>query len=117
MPKLLVALALGLLSAAMVGAQKKQTDREFEGLKGPVKSVSVEKAALKEQAGRRVEETQRLMDESATYDAEGNLVNDESYDGDGTLFIKKVYRHAGEEEVVDTYVRYPTIHLPPNPST
>ncbi len=117
MRKILVALVLGLLSATVVCAQQRQTDRDFQGLKGPVKSVSVEKAMLKEQAGRQVEEPQRLMDEGATYDAEGNLVNDESYDEDGTLFVKKVYSQSGAVRVVDTYARYPTIHLPPNPST
>jgi hypothetical protein len=108
MRKLSVVLALSLFCAAVVCAQRKQTDREFEGLKGPVKSVSVEKAVLKEQEGRQVEE-RRVMVESATYNVNGNRVNDARYDSGGDLLVKNVYRDADAGKVVDTYVRLPLI--------
>ena len=111
MRKLLVALTLGLLSAAVVGAQKKQTDREFEGLKGPVKSVSVEHAASKEQEGRQAEGP-RVMAEGATYNAEGNLVVDEWYGPGGTLFMKTVYVYIGAEKIAEVNVRPPSVQIP-----
>jgi hypothetical protein len=114
MQKLLIALALSLLSAAVVCAQKKQSDREHEGLKGPVKSVSVESASLSEEEGQQVE-GQRVIDENVTYNAEGNRVNDEWYI-DGGLFAKNLYSYAGGIKAVDKYVAYPTITLPSSPA-
>jgi hypothetical protein len=111
MQKLLVALALSLLSVAIICAQKKQSDREHDGLKGPVKSVSVESATLIEKEGRQVEE-QRRMAQNVTYNAEGNRVNDEWYN-DGELFIKNVYSYAGANKVVDKYVAFPKVIIPP----
>jgi hypothetical protein len=102
MRKLLVALTLGLLSAAAVHAQKKQTDREFEGLKGPVKTVSVERVVLGGPWARQAEGPRDIAD-SATYDAEGNLINDEVYDAVGTLLLKRVFSTGGADKVVDTY--------------
>ena len=114
MRKLLIALALGLFCAAAVCAQKKQSDREFEGLKGPVKSVSVERAMLKDEAGRQVE-GRRVVENSATYNAEGNRVNDEWYD-DGELFTKNVYSYDEGIKAVESHVAYPTITLPAIPA-
>ena len=107
MRKLLVALTLGLLSAAAVHAQKKQTDREFEGLKGPVKSVLVESAKLDGQV-----EGPRVKAEGETYNAEGNLVSDEWYGQGGTLFVKRVYVYIGADKIAEVNVRPPSIMIP-----
>ena len=62
-----LALLLVSLSTLCAFAQNKQSDREFEGFHGPVKSVTVEKAELK-QAGSTVVEGARLPQTVLTFD-------------------------------------------------
>lgn len=116
MKKLLTALALSSAITATAYAQRPQTDRENDRLKGPVKSVLVETATLKKQ-GRRYVEGRRVLAERVTYNDEGNRAEDEWYTGgDGTLTEKTVYRYVGGEKLADAQVRTPVIHIP-NSST
>lgn len=111
MRKLSVALAVGLFGAAVVCAQRRQTDREFDGLKGPVKSVSVEHAELESQEGRQVEGP-RVMAESATYNAEGNLVIEESYMAGRILLTKRVYVYIGADKIAEVNDMPPSVVAP-----
>jgi len=112
MKKLLAALALGSAFSAAVYAQRPQTDRDFDGLKGPVKSLTVERATLKRQGKRYVEE-RRALAERVTYNAEGSRADDEWYsDYDGTLITKNVYRYVGGEKLADAQASDPVIHIP-----
>lgn len=94
MRKLLAALALGLLCAAAAAAQKQQTDRETEGLRGPVKAVALERASLEARDGRAAE-GRRLMSDRLTFDAGGVLVEREEYSIAGVLLRKIVYGKPG----------------------
>ncbi len=100
MKKLLTALALTSAINATAYAQRPQTDRESDRLKGPVKTVTVERATLKEQGGRDVEE-RRVVVERVTYNAEGNRAEDESYAGDGRLSKKSTYRYIRGEKIAE----------------
>lgn len=112
MKKLLAALVLGSTLTAAAYAQRPQTDRDFDGLKGPVKSLKVESAALKMQGKGYVEE-RRTLNEKVTYNAEGNRADDELYFGsDGALLVKNVYRYVGGERLADVQQRDPVIELP-----
>jgi hypothetical protein len=98
MRKLTAALALALLGAVTVGAQKQQNDRETEGLKGPVKVVALERASLEAQGGR-VAEGRRLMSDRLTFDAGGVLAEREEYSIAGVLLRKIVYGTRGGDRV------------------
>lgn len=117
MKKLLTALALSSAITSAAYAQRPQTDRDFDGLKGPVKSMSVEKATLKRQGKRYVEE-RRVLTDRVTYNAEGNRANDEWYaDDDGVLLTKHTYRYAGGEKLADSRIKDPVIHIPNSSET
>ena len=98
MKKVLTALALSSAVAATTYAQRGQTDREFEGLKGPVRSVSVERATLTKQGEREVE-GRRVLGERVRYNARGNRVVEESYVDSGELGRRLVYRYAGGKKI------------------
>jgi YD repeat-containing protein len=100
MKKLLTALALSATITATAYAQRPQTDRQNHRLKGPVKSVTVETRTLKKQGERYVEE-RRVRIDRVTYDAEGNLVEEESYGEDGRLISKAAYRYIGGEKIAE----------------
>lgn len=104
MPKLLAALALGLLSAGVVCAQKQQTDRETEGLRGPVKVVALERAGLEAKDGRPVE-GRRLMSDKLTFDAAGALVEREEYSIAGAMLRRIVYGARGADRVGERFMR------------
>lgn len=115
MKKLLTALALGSTLTAASYAQRPQTDRDFDGLKGPVKSLTVESATLTRKGKGYVEE-RRALEEKVTYNAEGNRAEDELYFSyEGTLLIKNVYRYVGGEKLADAQQRDPVIELPNSP--
>lgn len=109
MKNLCAALVLGASLAAATHAQKPHTDRENEGLKGPVKSMVVEIAELKKEGGQNVAGP-RSLKERATYDAEGNRVHTERYI-DGELWAKSEYRYVEGVQTADTHQQYPTISV------
>jgi len=115
MKNLLGALLLGSLLAAAAHAQKPRTDRQNEGLKGPVKSIVVESAELKKQGGQYVEGP-RSLQARATYDAEGNRTNDEEYI-DGELWTKREYRYVGGVAVADIHQKYVLGVIPSSAAT
>ncbi len=55
MKKTLSALVLGFLILPIVEAQKRKSDRENDGFKGPVRTVRIETAKLTNKSGKQVE--------------------------------------------------------------
>lgn len=112
MKKLLTALALSSAVTATAYAQRPQTDREHDRLKGPVKSVTVETATLKKDGGRYVEGP-RVPAGRVTYNADGNFAEAESYSAvDGRLTSKAVYRYVGGEKIAEGQVVIPVVIAP-----
>jgi hypothetical protein len=111
MKKLLTALALSSTITAAAYAQRPHTDREDDGLKGPVYSVLTMTATLKKQGERYVEEAV-VPAERVVYNAEGNRVEDEWYTDDGMLVKKSAYRYVRGEKLADGRVITPIIHIP-----
>jgi hypothetical protein len=72
------ALLLVTLITLSAYAQKQQSDREFQHFKGPVKSVTVERAQLTQSANGPVEAA-RQPQKMLTFDADGNLLIDKAY--------------------------------------
>lgn len=68
-----VAILISLLLGASIGAQKRKSDRDLEGLRGSVKVVRVETAKLKHKAGQWVE-AKRELEYTSRYDEKGDLV-------------------------------------------
>ena len=108
LPTILAALFV-LLSAQSAGAQSRQTDRDFDGLKGRVKSVTVEDARLDEAAGGPVER-ERVTSGSVEYDAEGNWTRRKDYDEKGRLITSLAFAFLGGERVA----RVEEVELPPD---
>lgn len=52
MKKAIAVMLLGLLFTSTVAAQKRKSDREHDGLIGPVKSVVVETSQLSSKSGK-----------------------------------------------------------------
>lgn len=94
-------LALLLVSLITVSAfaQKNQSDREFQGFRGPVIKVTVERAELK-QSGDTAVEAGRLPQKMLIFDTEGNLVSDKAYDQRGEEFDVRTYSVIDGERVV-----------------
>jgi hypothetical protein len=112
MKKLLAALALSVMLTATAHAQQPQTDRDFDGLKGPVKSVTVETATLKKHDGQYVKEPRSLA-ERVMYNANGNRADDEWYDeNDGTLMKKSTYRYIGGKKLAEGQLIIPILIVP-----
>lgn len=77
---------LSLLTLAVSGfGQMQLSERETDGLKSNVKTVSTESARLKNEAGKWVEE-KRLKNSVVTYDTDGNRIKQDLYDYRGNLF-------------------------------
>lgn len=93
--------SLGLLLVSLTisaSAQKQQSDREFQRLKGPVKTVTVERAKLTQSAAGSVEaarQTQKML----SFDADGNLLVDKAYQ-QGEEFDVRTYSVIDGERVV-----------------
>jgi YD repeat-containing protein len=115
MKKLPTALALSLTAAALAHAQKPHTDREHLGLKGPVKSVTYERATLEKRGGRDVE-GRRVPQERLTFDAEGHVTESEVYDEGGSVIYKSAFRYAGGEKIGEELAPPINVGTPPNPA-
>src|ERR671918_83335 len=96
----LASLALLLLSLTTISPflQKQQTDREFRGFNGQVKTVTVERAKVTQADGQSVEAA-REMHQILTFDADGNLVTDKVYQ-QGQEFDLRTYSFIDGERVV-----------------
>lgn len=81
------------LFTSVAFGQVKQTDREFEGLKGKVKSVLTERADAKTKSGKVVE-TKRRKVSDLLYDSDG-----------GTSVLKNYDWNSGELSDTDTYLQ------------
>lgn len=99
MKQALLALLLVSLSTYCAIAQKKQSDREFEGFRGQVKTVTVEKSDLKQSDGTAVE-GDRKPQKTLTFDVDGNLLTDKAYDHNGQEFDIRTYSFIDGERVV-----------------
>lgn len=99
MKQAFLALLLVSLSTYCAFAQKKQSDREFEGFRGQVKTVTVEKADLK-QSGDTAVEGDRKPQKTLIFDADGNLLTDKAYDHNGEEFDVRTYSFIDGERVV-----------------
>ena len=71
-------------------SQKLMSDREADGLKSNVKSVSTESSRLKYESGKWLED-KRQMDSVETFDSDGNLISRQSYDYRGNPFQLSTY--------------------------
>jgi len=92
------AIILTLLISLSALAQKQQTDREADGLKGAVKTVVTEEAKLGDDTGRLVE-YERKPESEVAYDADGNHVSRKAYDYTGALFELVSYRRVKGDKV------------------
>lgn len=93
-----VAAALLALLATPALAQLRQTDREFDGLKGKVKTAAVEEAVLKEVEGETVEQP-RVLSRAVSYDADGNWMQWKDYDDKGRLMRSLAFSFIGKDRV------------------
>lgn len=85
-----------LLLSALV--QKQQTDREADGLKGPVNTVVTEVATFRTDSGKLVEFDLKPESE-VTYDADGNRIRRKGYDYTGVLFESVNYSRIDGDKV------------------
>jgi hypothetical protein len=82
---------------------KRQTDREEDGLFGPVESVTSEEAKLSQSFGAWVED-HRHRTESKTYSAEGNLLVWIEYGDDGQQSARRVSTHDTAGRWIETRI-------------
>jgi hypothetical protein len=103
------ALLLSALLPALCAAhaQTRQTDREFDGLRGKVKTVTVEEARYDIVARKSVERA-RVLSRSVTYDADGNWTQWKDYDDKGRLMRSLAFSFiAGDRVAVSENVELP----------
>ena len=99
MKQVFLALLLVSVSTLSAFAQKKQSDREFEGFRGQVKTVTVEEAELKQSESTAVEAARKPR-KILTFDTDGNLISDKAYDHLGEEFDVRTYSVVDGERVV-----------------
>lgn len=95
---LLFAIVLLLLSAFPTHAQKPESEREFDGLKGAVKSEVMESAKITIVDGKQVESSRQTI-RIVYYDEAGNKTRVEYYE-DGFLQTVRVYSDLDGNRVV-----------------
>ncbi len=95
MRRLLVSFVLSLLYVYPACAEPK-IDKEKYHLLGPVQKVMIEMAKLSDKFGKWAE-GKRTLSETVTFDARGNLTEEDSYDSDGTVKAKAVYTYAAKD--------------------
>lgn len=82
-----------------VAAQNKQTDRDFDGIRGSVKSVVTERADLKKSFGKMIESKRRYESE-VEYDKSGNTLRRKDYNyADGALRESTIYKFIDGDKV------------------
>ena len=95
MKRLLVSFVLSLLYVHPACAEPK-INKEKHGLLGSVQKVVTETAKLADRFGNWEEGT-RTPSEAVSFDAQGNLTEEDSYSPDGTLRSKAVYTYDTKE--------------------
>ena len=93
MKRLLILCLVGTLSVT-VRAQVK-SDREHDGLSGPVETVTTEVTEIISKGGKRVEGP-RVPQHTVTYDARGNRVKRVDFNRDGSVAQTLVYKYDTE---------------------
>lgn len=101
------ALLLSLLLFSLATAVNSQsiTDREREGLKGPVQTVRVKKTTTLDENGVRTE-TPLLLSQVVTYDKSGNRTELALYDSSGILSRRIVYTYDSESKKKSGLITY-----------
>ena len=107
MRKLLAISGLCVLITGTAFSQK--TDRERDGLKGPVKTVSVRQATALNEDGKQTEDP-LLLTHVVTYDQSGNRTEVALYDRTGTLSRRVVYQYDLESKRKSGLVTYNAQH-------
>lgn len=92
-----------LLLVAPASAQRRQTDRDEDGLKGKVKAVLAEEAKLTGEPGKLVE-GRRRPSSAAEYDAEGNVTRRVFNRADGSVHFTINFKFIeGDKTSTSTY--------------
>jgi TonB family protein len=81
-----------------------RTDRDRDGLKGPVGVVRIEVARFSNSAGKAVEGS-RVRRERRTYDEQGNLYHEALYDGDYVISSRFYFYESSDIQSVVAYIR------------
>jgi hypothetical protein len=101
---LAAALAVGVLTIPVGGAQQRLPDVVRDGLRGPVHGVTVEVAPLISRHGRSVEGP-RVPVSTAVYDANGDQIGETRY-VDGRLVERTAYRYTPDgTQIAESSVR------------
>jgi uncharacterized protein YxeA len=102
MKRLFVMVMVGMFLAQSMVAQKRATsDRELYLLKGPVKTVRVERAEIKLSEGQATE-GRRQLQSITTYDETGNMLEAIRCNYDGSVLDKTVFTHDGVRKQTET---------------
>ena len=90
-----------LLVARRAHASAAASDREQDGLAGPVRRVKTETAKIAVKNGKPVEGSRAVL-ETTTYDQKGNRVDNAYFlDAGGTLTGKEVYKYDDKGNIVE----------------
>ncbi|MBC7909439.1 MAG: hypothetical protein H7Y30_03000 [Pyrinomonadaceae bacterium] len=95
-----LSIAVLLLCSLSIFAQQRQSEREFDGLRGAVKSVVTESAKLLTVNGKQVEE-EKQIGSVITYDMAGNEIKAEFYQ-DGSPQRVSVYFDLDGDRAIKT---------------
>jgi hypothetical protein len=102
MKKIFVMMVLGISFAQFMVAQKRTTsDREFFLLKGPVKTVRIERSEITLRDGLATEGRHQLQSVT-TYDEKGNMLELIRCNYDGSVQSKTVFTHDGVRKQAET---------------
>src|ERR1044071_2239401 len=90
-----------LLARRAHAASAAASDREQDGLSGPVRRVKTETAKIAVKNGKPVEGTRAVL-ETTTYDQKGNRVDNAYFlEAGGTLTGKEVYKYDDKGNIVE----------------
>src|SRR5262245_27075279 len=99
---------LPLLLTALISVQdataQKKSQREQDGLVGPVRTVRIERAQLLNEAGKYIEGPRTLSD-TMIYDAEGRLLESADYLPGGAPDTKSTYKYDSKGKEIE-YAHY-----------
>lgn len=96
--RLLVGTILFALFASAAPAQTRQTDKEFDRMRGPVKTVVLEYSEFRPVGDQWLEQP-RVLNSSVTYDKDGNWTQTKRYDSQGRLSESLNFSYLGKERV------------------
>jgi len=105
--KTISATALLLLTGLLVQVSGQRVDKTHDGLKGAVKTVSLEIVRFDLIDGKKYVEKPRVPAEKTTYDEAGNQTRYEYYGENGILQNTFVYNFIGKQRVA-TFIEAPT---------